>query len=176
MWTPSSQLLWTSWVRYHLNLKIEKLFFIILVIPAPILTSIFFNYKMPAFMNYGSIGRVIGHEIQHGFGETGREVMLKNDEVVDWWTNATAEAFNVTKRCAIEEYERIPFTYKVWKCLNELFVVHNRYLIDNFKSAASKLVYLPDWNLQLFILFIGELLPTSILDSFKAFYIIFSFN
>ncbi|XP_044746108.1 neprilysin-like [Coccinella septempunctata] len=85
----------------------------IMIIPAPILTSIFFNYKLPAFMNYGSIGRVVGHELQHGFGEFGRNVILKNNEEVDWWTNATAEAFNKTKQCAIQEYERVPFSYKL---------------------------------------------------------------
>lgn len=85
----------------------------VMIIPAPILNSVFFNYKFPAFMNYGSIGRVIGHELQHGFGEAGRQVLLKNNEQVDWWTNATVEAFNKTKKCAIDEYEQIPFTYKL---------------------------------------------------------------
>ncbi|XP_044746107.1 membrane metallo-endopeptidase-like 1 [Coccinella septempunctata] len=84
-----------------------------MVIPAPILTSIYFNYKLPAFMNYGSIGRVVAHEMQHGFGEDGRRVILEDDHQIDWWSNATAEAFNETKQCVIEEYERIPFTYKL---------------------------------------------------------------
>ncbi|KAK9875327.1 hypothetical protein WA026_007725 [Henosepilachna vigintioctopunctata] len=84
-----------------------------MIVPAPILTSVFFNYKMPAFMNYGSIGRVIGHEIMHGFGEDGRHVLINDTEEVDWWTNKTAENFNKTKQCAIKEYESMPFRYRL---------------------------------------------------------------
>ncbi|KAL3285782.1 hypothetical protein HHI36_000306 [Cryptolaemus montrouzieri] len=85
----------------------------LMIIPAPILNSVFFNYKNPAYMNYGAIGRVVGHELMHGFGEAGREVLLKNDVIVDWWTNATAEAFNKTKQCVIQEYEKTPFRYEL---------------------------------------------------------------
>ncbi|KAK9875330.1 hypothetical protein WA026_007728 [Henosepilachna vigintioctopunctata] len=85
----------------------------VMIIPAPILTSIFFNKKFPAFMNYGAMGSTVGHELMHGFSKSAREVLLENDEYIDWWTNTTAEMFDQKVQCVIDEYERIPFRYRL---------------------------------------------------------------
>ncbi|KAL3285784.1 hypothetical protein HHI36_000308 [Cryptolaemus montrouzieri] len=79
-----------------------------MIIPAPILTSIFFNRKFPAFMNYGPMESTIGHEFMHGFSETARKYTLKNDTVIDWWTPATTAMYKKKVQCVIDEYERIP--------------------------------------------------------------------
>ncbi|XP_045474837.1 neprilysin-2-like isoform X2 [Harmonia axyridis] len=83
-----------------------------MILPAPILSSIFYDYRKPAFMNYGSIGRIIGHEIMHGFEKSGR-MIATNDGMKDWWTNATADAYDKKVKCVIERYEKIPFRYRL---------------------------------------------------------------
>lgn len=63
-------------------------------------------------MNYGSIGRIIGHEIMHGFEKTARYVVAGNG-MIDWWTNKTADAYDKKVQCVIDNYEKIPFRYRV---------------------------------------------------------------
>ena len=41
--------------------------------PAAFLQGVFFNPNVPNYMNYGSIGMVIGHEITHGFDDRGKQ-------------------------------------------------------------------------------------------------------
>lgn len=85
----------------------------IVVIPAPILTSIFYNWKFPASMNYGAMGSTVGHEITHGFTEASREYEEEDGKIIDWWTNTTKERYDKKIRCIIDEYEGIPFKYRV---------------------------------------------------------------
>lgn len=79
-----------------------------MIIPAPILTSIFYNWKFPAFMNYGAMGSTVGHELTHGFTQSSREF-----EGEDWWTNTTEERYTKKIKCIIDEYESIPFRYRL---------------------------------------------------------------
>jgi len=71
--------------------------------PAGILQGVFFNNKVPRYMNFGAIGGVIGHEITHGFDDQGRrrdyEGTLKN-----WWSNSTGEEYEKRAQCIIDQY------------------------------------------------------------------------
>lgn len=53
--------------------------------PAGILQYPFFDMEADDAFNYGCIGVVIGHEMTHGFDDTGRKYD-KDGNLYDWWT------------------------------------------------------------------------------------------
>lgn len=78
-----------------------------IVFPAAILQAPFFSFDADPAVNFGGIGAVIGHEITHGFDDSGAEYdgdgNLKN-----WWTPQDKENFKkVTKALAaqFDKYE-----------------------------------------------------------------------
>ena len=56
-----------------------------IVFPAAILQPPFFNAKADDAVNYGGIGAVIGHEISHGFDDSGSQ-SDGDGNLRDWWT------------------------------------------------------------------------------------------
>ncbi|KAI8975308.1 hypothetical protein BDF20DRAFT_877879 [Mycotypha africana] len=76
-----------------------------IAIPAGILQSPLYNAKSPAYLNYGGIGSVIGHELTHAFDSSGRKYD-GNGNLVDWWTNTTAAQFDANSQCYVEQYSR----------------------------------------------------------------------
>ncbi len=72
--------------------------------PAGILQPPFFYPEGDDAINYGSIGGVIGHEITHGFDDSGRKFDAKGNQV-DWWTEADAKAFDERAKCIIDQFD-----------------------------------------------------------------------
>ena len=62
--------------------------------PAGILQPPFFDAEADDAFNYGAIGVVIGHEMTHGFDDSGRNYD-KDGNMKDWWTADDAKKFNV---------------------------------------------------------------------------------
>lgn len=60
--------------------------------PAGILQPPFFDINADDAQNYGAIGVVIGHEMTHGFDDSGRKYDL-NGNLAEWWTEEDAERF-----------------------------------------------------------------------------------
>ncbi|CAF3726969.1 unnamed protein product [Rotaria sp. Silwood1] len=77
--------------------------------PAGILQMPFFNKDAPKYLNYGGIGAVIGHEITHGFDDSGRQYD-KDGNRISWWTPETIAKFNERKQCIIDQYSRYVVT------------------------------------------------------------------
>ncbi|KAF2893714.1 hypothetical protein ILUMI_12458, partial [Ignelater luminosus] len=74
-----------------------------LQLPAGILQSPFFSADRPSYLNYGSIGFAIGHEITHGFDDEGRQYS-KDGSAKDWWAENTKQAFIEKAQCIIDQY------------------------------------------------------------------------
>ncbi len=60
--------------------------------PAAILQFPFFDFDADDAINYGGIGAVIGHEMTHGFDDSGRQYDA-DGTLRDWWTKADADNF-----------------------------------------------------------------------------------
>ena len=60
--------------------------------PAAILQAPYFDPTADDALNYGAIGVVIGHEMTHGFDDSGRQYN-KDGNLQDWWTEEDAEKF-----------------------------------------------------------------------------------
>jgi len=71
--------------------------------PAGILQGNFFGSDRPAYMNYGGIGWVIGHEITHGFDDQGRQYD-DTGNLANWWEDATKDKFLEKANCIIWQY------------------------------------------------------------------------
>ncbi|CAL4119395.1 unnamed protein product [Meganyctiphanes norvegica] len=71
--------------------------------PAGILQGVFFNAERPMYQNFGGIGFVIGHEITHGFDDTGSQFDA-NGDLRNWWEKETEKKYLEKARCIIEQY------------------------------------------------------------------------
>jgi putative endopeptidase len=84
-----------------------------IVFPAAILQPPFFNPNADAAVNFGGIGAVIGHEITHGFDDSGAQFDADGN-LVDWWTPEDKANFEkVTKSLAAQydTYEPVKGTF-----------------------------------------------------------------
>ena len=80
-----------------------------IVFPAAILQPPFFNLDADDAVNYGAIGAVIGHEIGHGFDDSGSR--FDGDGVLrNWWTDEDRDEFEKrTDRLVAQYSEFAPF-------------------------------------------------------------------
>ncbi len=77
-----------------------------IVFPAAILQPPFYDYKADAAVNYGGIGAVIGHEISHGFDDSGARFDAEGN-LNNWWTDKDLEQFEDLGSELAEQYSAI---------------------------------------------------------------------
>ena len=76
-----------------------------IVFPAGILQAPFFDFKADPAVNFGGIGAVIGHEISHGFDDSG--AMFDGDgNLKNWWTDADKKNFEEATKKLAEQYSK----------------------------------------------------------------------
>jgi len=77
-----------------------------IVFPAAILQPPFYNYKADTAVNFGGIGAVIGHEISHGFDDSGAQYDAQGN-LKDWWTQSDAEQFAALGKKLVDQYSAL---------------------------------------------------------------------
>ncbi len=74
-----------------------------IVFPAGILQPPFFNADADDPINYGAIGAVIGHEITHGFDDSGSQYDAEGN-LKSWWTPEDRKKFNERADCVADQF------------------------------------------------------------------------
>lgn len=74
--------------------------------PAAILQPPYFDPDADDAQNYGAIGVIIGHEMTHGFDDSGRQ-FDKNGNLEDWWSPADADSFNALADKLVAQFDAI---------------------------------------------------------------------
>ncbi len=84
-----------------------------IVFPAAILQPPFYDYKADEAVNYGGIGAVIGHEISHGFDDSGSRYNADGN-LINWWSDEDLKQFTELGGELADQYsklEPLPGTY-----------------------------------------------------------------
>ncbi len=76
-----------------------------IVFPAAILQPPFFNPQADAAVNFGGIGAVIGHEMSHGFDDSGAQFDAEGN-LVDWWTPEDKANFEKATKALAAQYDK----------------------------------------------------------------------
>jgi len=71
--------------------------------PAGILQPPFFDPRADDAVNYGAIGFVIGHEITHGFDDSGSQFDAQGN-LKNWWTEADKKAYESRTDLVVKQY------------------------------------------------------------------------
>ena len=74
-----------------------------IVFPAGILQPPFFDLKADDAVNYGGIGSVIGHEMTHGFDDSGSKFDAKGN-LTNWWSDESAKNFKARTNAIVKQY------------------------------------------------------------------------
>lgn len=80
--------------------------------PAGILQYPFFDMSADDAFNYGAIGAVIGHEMTHGFDDSGRHFDCDGN-MKDWWTEGDARGFEERANVMKEHFDKIKINDEV---------------------------------------------------------------
>jgi putative endopeptidase len=84
-----------------------------IVFPAAILQFPFYDFRADAAVNFGGIGAVIGHEVSHGFDDSGAQYD-GDGNLVNWWTEEDHVKFKEAGKKLSEQfskYEPVPGTF-----------------------------------------------------------------
>jgi predicted metalloendopeptidase len=73
-------------------------------VPAGILQPPFFDAAADDAVNYGAIGMVIGHEITHGFDDSGRKFDAQGN-LKDWWSADDARRYEERAQRVVRQFD-----------------------------------------------------------------------
>ena len=75
-----------------------------IILPISILQEPLFHVSLPAAINFGAMGSIMGHEVVHGFDNTEQKINQSSGKLRNWWNNATVSRFQERAACLVEQY------------------------------------------------------------------------
>ncbi|CAH0551532.1 unnamed protein product [Brassicogethes aeneus] len=72
-----------------------------MLIPAGILQGEFYSKTRQSYLNYGSLGVILAHEMAHGFGIEG-SMYTEGNKTTNWWSNHSKNKFFKTVECLLK--------------------------------------------------------------------------
>ncbi len=75
-----------------------------MVFPAGILQPPFFSERAHVPVNLGAMGMIVGHELSHGFDDSGAK-FDGDGNMNNWWADADLKKFEEKGECVIKQYE-----------------------------------------------------------------------
>ncbi|KAL3297852.1 peptidase family M13 [Colletotrichum asianum] len=63
----------------------------------------------PSYINYGGLGSVLGHELTHGFDNSGHNY-APNGSLTNWWDDSSIKAFEERTKCFVDQYQNFTVT------------------------------------------------------------------
>jgi len=74
-----------------------------IVLTAAFLQRPFYSERASVPVNFGAIGSMIGHEMSHGFDDSGCDYDAKGN-LANWWSDSARNAFAARTHCVEEQY------------------------------------------------------------------------
>ncbi|KAI7872404.1 hypothetical protein BDF14DRAFT_1717049 [Spinellus fusiger] len=74
-----------------------------MIVPAGLLQPPFYNAQGPEYLNYGSLGWMVGQNILHGFDPVGRHYNGQG-ELGHWWSDSSLVGFDNRTSCFAKQY------------------------------------------------------------------------
>lgn len=100
-----------------------------IVFPAAILQPPFYDYRADAAVNFGGMGAVIGHEITHGFDDSGAQFDGKGN-LSNWWSESDLASFKALG-------DELAAQYSSYEALPGLFVNGRSTLGENIADLGG---------------------------------------
>lgn len=116
-----------------------------IVLPAGILQPPYFDINADNALNYGGIGTIIGHELTHGFDDTGKQ-FNENGIMKNWWKKSNSEIYNKKIKLLINQYNN----YQLYNqnINGKLTIGENIADVEGFKVAFDAFLKLKNFSVD----------------------------
>ena len=83
----------------------EQIYTHLLVIPLGLVRDTHFSLRVPKYLNVGSLGLTLAHEMLHSLDTTGRQFDHRGRLTSDFWDSRSRKNFANVSECVVKQYQ-----------------------------------------------------------------------